>query len=333
MARAGYEHDTAAGGGIEYYMERGYVPQGIDAPGRHKDSGSMTLEYAFCDWCLSRMADALGKTDDAGLFLKRSLNYRTIWDAERRFMRPRCLNGSWLDPFDPMAPTGWCEANGRQYLWWVPHDVAGLAELMGGRETFTDRLNTLFDKARPGSFIAPHGRHHENYMDYGNQPSTHLAHLFNHAGAPWLTQKWVREVVDTVKSGITPHSGYGGDEDQGLMGSLNVLMMTGLFQMRAGCDADPVYEITAPMFEAVRIRLDPRYYDAPELLIETEGDPETQPYIQSATLNGRELAGPWIRHSDIVRGAHLVIRLGSQPNTEWGAGKDDGPPSTSEGRL
>ncbi len=191
MSKAGYEHATCVGGGIDYYLQRGYVPLGIEADAFHLRGAGQTLEYAFCDWALAQLAAALGKTEDARRYLERASNYRTLFNAATGFMQPRLLDGSWLEPFDPMAPDGWIEGNGWQYLWHVPHDVAGLIELVGGREHFVARLDEMLTLAEADNFIAPHDRHHLNYVDYGNQPSLYIAYLFTYAGAPWLTQKWV----------------------------------------------------------------------------------------------------------------------------------------------
>ena len=328
MSRAGYEHDTCIGGGVEHYIEKGYVPHGIKAHAFHCDGAAQTLEYAYVDWCLSEMASALGHGDDAERFAQRALNYRNIYDAEIGFMRPRHEDGSWLADFDPMKPDGWNEGNGWQYLWHVPQDVAGLAELIGGNETMADRLNEVVEKAAENDFIAPHGKHHTNLLDYGNQPSTHVVHMFNFIGRPWLTQKWARAVMRQCKSDITPYGGYGGDEDQGQMGALSVLMAMGLFEMRGGCEADPVYEITSPIFDRISIQLDPAYYKGESLVIEVTRTNESDEYIQSASLNGQPLNQCWFRHSDIVNGASLCINLGSQPNTAWGVSPP--PPSMSQ---
>ena len=335
MGRAGYEHDSEVGGGVEQYIRLGYVPHGIQARAMHCDGASQTLEYAFQDWCLAEMAAVLEQADDYGLFMERADNYRNIWDPQSGHFRPRLADGTWLEPFDPDSPDGWCEANGRHYLWWVPHDVRGLIDLMGGREIFVRRLDEQFRRAAGKDFLAPHARHHENVMDYGNQPSTHLAHLFNYAGAPWLTQKWVREVLARAKGDVTPHGGYGGDEDQGQMGALGVLMAIGLFEMRGGCEENPVYEITSPVFDRVEIRLDPGIYGSPRiqeprLLIESRAEGPDSIYIRSAELNGRPLDRPWFRHSDLEGGATLRLALGREPNVDWGSRREDAPPSTGD---
>ena len=318
MSKAGYEHDTCIGGGVEYYIERGYVPVGIEAEAFHLSGAAQTLEYAYHDWCLAQLAAALGREEDHRRFMRRAGNYRNIFDAETGFMRPRTMDGSWLEPFDPMARDGWVEGNAWHYLWHVPHDVQGLADLMGGREIFVQRLGELFQKAEDTNFVTPHGQHHLGYMDYGNQPCTFLAHLFNYVGAPWLTQRWVRRVMEAAKSDVTPYGGYGGDEDQGQMGALNVLMAMGLFGLNGGCDIDPVYEITSPIFDRVEIHLDRDYYSGERFVIETENNRPGNIYIQSVTLNGMSLSVPWFRHSQLEKGGMLRIVLGDRPNFEWG---------------
>ncbi len=333
MSKSGYEHRTCVGGGLEYYMERGYIPERIEADGIHRDGAGMTLEYAYYDWCLAQLAKKLGKKDDYETLMKRAGNYRNVYDAESGFMRPRDFDGSFIPDFDPFSKFGFVEANGWQSLWQVPQDPMGLAELMGGPRIFAQRLDEQFERASESGFVAPASKHWQVYINYGNQPSTHMAHLFNYVGAPWLTQRWVRRVYETAKSDITPQGGYGGDEDQGLMGSLNAFMAIGLFSMRGGCEEDPVYEITAPVFECVVIHLDPKYYpdaDKP-FVIEAPGASGSMRYIRSAELNGRTLNGPWFRHSELAKGGTLRIYLGEEPNTLWGADPGDVPPSMIHG--
>lgn len=321
MSKAGYEHDTCVGGGVEYYLERGYVPSGIKANAFHAGGvGSMTLEYAFHDWALAQLAGALGHADDCERLMKRSQNYRTLWNPATRFMQPRDMDGNFSDEFDPMAPRGWCEGNAHHYRWHVPHDVPGLVELFGGAESFVAELDELFMKAEGHGFTAPHGRHHECPMDYGNQPCTYLAHLFNHAGAPWLTQKWVRRVVDTAKSDITPFGGFGGDEDQGMMGALNVLMSIGLFSLNSGCAQTPMLELSTPIFDRITLHLDPVYHEGETFVIETTGNGPGERYIQSAELNGAPLTEAQFPYADFARGGQLTLQLGPEPNRAWGCG-------------
>jgi putative alpha-1,2-mannosidase len=224
---------------------------------------------------------------------------------------------------------GWCEANGWQYLWHVPHDVAGLIDLMGGREVFVRRLDEMMERAAVHDFVAPHGEHHTNYLDYGNQPSTYIAHLFNYAGAPWLTQKWVWRVMDQAKSDVTPYGGYGGDEDQGQMGALNALMAIGLFSVNGGCSVEPFYELTSPVFDRIVLHLDSDYYRGERFTIEVERTSPDDVYIQSARLNGQVLDRPWFYHRELVEGGTLDLVLGPEPNKAWGSRPEDAPPSMS----
>ena len=328
MSKAGYEHDTCIGGGVEHYLKHGYVPLGIEARAFHTKGGTQTLEYAYCDWALGQMAQALGHSEEAEIFNRRAPNYRNLFvsqptDAgENGFLRPRNMDGSWPADFDPMSPEGWVESNGWQNLWHVPHDVAGLIELLGGRARFVERLNEVFEEASRADFIAPHDQHHTNLLDYGNQPSTFIAHLFNYAGAPWLTQKWVRRVMDQAKSDITPYGGYGGDEDQGQMGALNVLMAIGLFNVSGGCNSEPFYEITTPIFDTITIKLDPAYYAGETFTIITENNQAENVYIQSAALNGKVLEGPWFAHQALADGGELRLVLGAEANEGWGSRGD-----------
>ncbi|MBN1249260.1 MAG: GH92 family glycosyl hydrolase [Anaerolineae bacterium] len=331
MSKAGYEHYTCQGGGVEYYLERGYVPLGIEADAFHMGAaGTRTLENAYHDWALAQLATALGRDDDYAMLMARATNYRHLWDAETRFFRPRLMDGGFLPDIDPMDPLGWEEANGHQNRWYVPHNAADLIALMGGREAFIAELNALFEEAEKTNFIAPHGSHHVAPLDYGNQPSMYIAHLFTYAGAPWLTQKWVRRVMMAAKSDITPYDGYGGDEDQGQMGSLNALMAIGLFNVGGGCQREPFYELTSPIFDRITIHLHPAYHHGGTFVIETEGNGPGERYIQSATLNGEPLDKPWIHHADFIAGGTLHLVLGPEPNRAWGSRPADAPPSSED---
>ncbi len=325
MSKAGYEHKTNLGGGIEYYIERGYIPDGRkNVKGYHADGAAQTLEYAYDDWCLAQLAKELGKEDDFRLFMNRAKNYRNVFDPSTKFMRPRKPDGSWWEPFDPLAPKGWCEGNAWQYTWFVPHDVAGLIELMGGRDAFNEKLNYAFEQAQPHDFVKRMG-----YVNYSNQPPIQMAHLFNYSGAPWLSQKWVRLVKEQAFGGTTPDSGYRGDEDQGQAGGLGVMMALGLFQVRGGAARNPVCEITAPIFDRTVIHLDDGYYPGGKFEIIARGNSPDNTYIQSATLNGQTLQKPWFRHSELIAGGRLELKLGPEPNKSWGSRPEDAAPSMS----
>lgn len=319
---AGYEHGAnAAGGGMKYYVERGYVPEGIEGKGMHKDGVSMTLEYAYEDWCLAQLAKALGKESDAQWLLARAQNYTNLWDSSVKFMRPRCKDGSWLPDFAPVGPRaakGFCEANSAIYTHFVPHDVTGLARLFGGPQQYVDALNRQFELTEPQNFLAEHGKHELGWVDYDNEPSTAMAHLFNLAGAPWLSQKWVRAVKERTFGDITPFGGYNGDEDQGQMGAVGVLMAIGLFDVEGGAALKPTYQITSPIFDRVTIHLHRDYFPGRTFIIQTRKNSPQNVYIQSVRLNGRTLKQCWFDHAELVKGGKLEIELGPEPNKSWG---------------
>ena len=319
---AGYEHRTPAhGGGMQYYEERGYVPEGIEGPGGHKDGASMTLEYAYQDWCLAQIAKRLGKEEDYALFMERSQNYRNVWNPATGYMHPREMDGSWIEDFSPVVDNfsarGFCEANSAIYSHYVPHDLPGLMELFGGRQAYLDSLNGSFERAAEDWLKAADKVHAANWVDYGNQPGTGMAHLFNVAGAPWLSQKWVRAIKDTYAD-TTAYGGYHGDEDQGQMGALGVLLATGLFSVDGSAAVEPSYEITTPVFGEVVFHLHPDYYAGERFTIRTVGEPEEELYIQSATLNGRPWSSVHLPFIEVAAGRILELRVGELPNAEWG---------------
>ena len=326
---AGYEHGkTAHSGGMKYYEERGYVPDGRkDVEGMHTTGASMTLEYAYQDWCLAQMAKTMGKLQDYEFFMKRSKNYRNLWNPESGYMQPRGEDGNWLPCFDPLELTekgGFCESNSAIYSHYVPHDMAGLIELYGGAGQYIKRLNANFEKSEPYGFFRSNKTKEGNWTDYGNQPGTGMAHLFSYAGAPWLTQKWVRK-VKAAYSNVTPYGGYRDDEDQGQMGALGVLMAIGLFEVDGGCAEKPFYEITSPLFDKVTIHLDNRYYSGKTFQIITKGNSTDNMYIQNASLNGKKWNKCWFYHEDFIKGGTLELKLGAKPNKKWGV--EELPPS------
>ena len=228
MERAGYEHHTRIGGGLRHYIKKGYVPYPLpeSVQAFHVDGTGQTLEYAYQDWALAQLASSLGHAEDKAIFTQRSFNYRNLYDPETGVMRPRLESGEWYTPFDPREyRKGFVESNAAQSTWYVPHDYAGLSDLMGGDDVLVERLNRAFVEAQKQGFTS--GKSHDQEVrkqnrrvpiNYGNQPSIQTAYIFNVTGAPWLTQKWSREVIDAVYSRVSPNDGYNGDEDQGLDG-------------------------------------------------------------------------------------------------------------------
>lgn len=326
MDKAGYEHNTSIGGGLSYYIDNGYVPYPLSdiIYGSHQDGAGQTLEYAYQDWALAQLASKMGKTDDAAYFLARSTNYASVYDHESGWMRPKDKNGQWKQDYDPyLIDNGFIEANGAQSTWFVPHDIEGLATLMGGNEAASAKLNKAFEEAEKLGFTAgtSHAREtHPEYsripINYGNQPSIQTANIFNHLGKPWLTQYWARKVVETVYEGLTPSQGYCGDEDQGLMGSLSVLMKIGLFEMDGGCAQNPMLEIGSPIFDKITIKLNPKYYVGREFVLRTINNSSENRFIQTAKWNETEHNSWQIPFNEIVKGGELTLYMSSTPNKE-----------------
>ena len=320
-----YDHIAhSVSGGMKYYETIGYVPEGRkNLTGNHNTGASMTLEYAYQDWCLAQLARGLGKTDDYEFFLQRSRNYRNVWDPSVGFMNGRYEDGTFLKDFDPLELTekdGFCESNSAVYSHFVPHDMAGLIELFGGPKEYVRRLDEQFRLSEPGGFIrvAKEELKQYNWTDYGNQPGTQMAHLFSYAGAPWLTQKWVRK-VKAAYGDITPYGGYKDDEDQGQMGALGVLMAIGLFEVDGGCSTSPYYEITSPLFDRITLKLNPDYYPGEEFEIITRNNSEKNLYIRKATFNGQKWNDCVLSHEDFAKGGQLILDMGPKPNKQWGA--------------
>ena len=321
--RAGYEFGKKPkGGGMPFYVDLGYVPEDMGGKGQHRDGASMTLEYAYQDWCLGQLAKALDKDAEYKFFTARSKNYKILWNNDSDLIQPKMKDGSWMPGFTPTGDgftcRGFCESNSMIYTNFVMQDMQGLVELFGGSEAYNNFLNESFEKSTARNFVADHGQHALLAVDYDNQPGTGMAHLFNYTGAPWLSQKWVREVKLKAHGDITPYGGYHGDEDQGQMGALGVLMGIGLFQVDGGASIDSIYEITAPLFDRVTVELDDTYYSGKQFEIVTTNQAPENYYIQSAKLNGQALNRCWITHKEFAAGGKLELVLGDQPNKKWG---------------
>ncbi len=340
MDKAGYEHKTNLGGGLKYYIKDGYVPYPMPDKniGFHNEGAGQTLEYAFQDWCLSQMAKALGKNADFELFSKRAKNYKNLWDEKTGWMRPKDVDGNWHEPFNHiLSHDGFVESTATQSTWFVPHDMHGLFKLMGGAEKAAHKLNQQFLIADSHDFISRtyradkfvNSQLHNTYLNYGNQPSMQVGFIFNYAGKPWLTQFWTREVTERIYSQLDPQNGYNGDEDQGLMGALAVLLKIGLFEMRSGSAIKPIYEIGSPIFDKISIKLNPDYYEGKEFVIETKNNSSENRYVQSINLNGQVLDKVWFYHKDVVKGGKLLLEMGSEPNKRLGTDPNTLPESMS----
>ena len=290
---------------IRFYTENGYWP----------GNAGITLEAAFQDYALSQMASKLNKKKDARFFSERSEGWKKLFNKEQNLIFPKNKENEFVHT-DPLSGEGWVEANAWQATWSVSHGISQLSEMMGGDEILCQKLNHAFEMASDDDFVFGYS---QGYLSYANQPGCSNAHVFNYANHPWLTQYWVRRVNEQAYGGVTPDLGYGGhDEDQGQMGGVSALMSIGLFNLKGNVDKNPVYDITSPVFDKIKIELDPKYYQGKEFIITTHNNSKENMYIQKALLNGAEHNQFWFTHDAFQKGGELDLYLGPEPNKKWG---------------
>jgi predicted alpha-1,2-mannosidase len=338
------------------YLEKGFFPalkkdeketvKEVN-PFERRQPVAVTLESTYDDWCMSEWAKALNKKEDYEYFLKRAHNYENVFDKRVGFMAPKSEDGNWVlneKEFSPIWSGGqggreyYTEMNGWIYTFHVQQDVAGLINLMGGRDKFVDKLNTLFQdqfegySGPPEPFRGPGSKYffHAQFPDMtglisqyaqGNEPSFHIPYLYNYAGAPWMTQRRVRDIMKIwFNAGPT---GYCGDEDNGEEASWYVFSAMGFFTV---CPGRPVYDIGSPIFDEVKLNL----AGGKVFTITARNVSTVNKYIQSATLNGKPLNKPWFEHKDMASGGTMVFEMGPRPNTAWGSAPEAAPPSMSQ---
>lgn len=298
--------------GLNFYKKYGYIPYNL-----LDESVTITLEYAYDDWCVAQIAKALGKNDDYELFLKRSKAYQYLFDPKTGFMRGKSEDGkSWNEPFDPKHSnhrehTDYTEGNAWQHSWFVPQNVEDFIKLHGSNEVFASRLEQLFTESSEitGNNVSADISGLIGQYAHGNEPSHHIAYMFNHANQPWRTQYWVRHILDTQYN--TTPNGLSGNEDCGQMSAWYVFSSMGLYPMNP---ASGEYEIGSPIFEKSTINLPGKK----TFVIEAENVSDKNFYIQSATLNGVPFNQTAISHKQIVKGGVLHFVMGSEPNKKWG---------------
>jgi predicted alpha-1,2-mannosidase len=303
---------TAAGIGAktnrpenDFYMNHGFVPDQI----------SWTLDNAYFDWCVGQFASLLGKSDDATTFSARSQNYRKIYDPSVHSMRAKDREGAWI-PWKGNTEfgQGCTESNPLQQSWFVPHDVQGLIDLMGA-DQFARSLEDFFEKTPDNFGWNP-------YYNHSNEPVHHVPYLFVYAGKPWLTQRWVRRILDHAYRNEV--NGIVGNDDVGQMSAWYVLGAMGFYPV---CPGDGIYILGSPLFHRATIRLDPAWHTGKSFTILARGNSAENLYIQSATLNGKPLNRAWISHSEITSGGMLELMMGAEPNTTWGSAPESLPQS------
>ena len=313
--------------GHQYYNTLGYVPYDVNV----NENVARTLEYAYDDWCIWRLAKELGRPEEEiELFAQRALNYRNVFDKQTNLMRGKKQNGEFQSPFSPLKwGDAFTEGNSWHYTWSVFHDPQGLIDLMGGDDNFISMLDQVFT-------VPPHFDDsyygfpiHEiremtimntgNYA-HGNQPVQHMIYLYNYAGQPWKAQYWVRDVMNRFYS-ATP-DGYCGDEDNGQTSAWYVFSALGFYPV---CPASDEYVMGTPLFEKATLHLE----NGKTFTITAKDNSHENFYIESAKLNSRRHTRNYITYDDIMSGGKLSIRMSSEPNTSRGTAPADRPYSFS----
>lgn len=307
--------------GIGPYRKYGYVPEDLSP-----NSASKTLEYAYDDWTIYRFARELGQADIATEFRRRAALYRNLFDAGTGFMRARNSGGDWLAPFDPLstAGQGYIEGNAWNYSLYVPHDVAGFIELLGGEEKLVTWLDELFTMEISDDKIA----HSEditragiigNYV-HGNEPSHHVPYLYVYAGAPWKTQQRVHQIVDRMYRNAP--DGLCGNDDCGQMSAWYIFSCLGFYPV---CPGSNEYVIGSPCVPQAEIRLE----NSRVLRMEARKLSPENIYVQSVTLDGKTVTRGYLTHEELMKGGRLIFHMGPQPNKEWATRPPDRPYSLS----
>ncbi|MDR0845223.1 MAG: glycoside hydrolase family 92 protein [Tannerella sp.] len=322
-----------------FYREKGYFPalkpgEKETVPNVHawekRQPMAVTLGTAYDHWCLSLIARELGRTDEADYYLRCSYNFRNVFNPETGFFHPKDKDGHFIENLDyrisggPGARDYYDENNAYIYRWDVQHNIGELIRLIGGNEAFIDAIedmyNTPYGMSRWEFYnILPDHTGNVGMFSMANEPCLHIPYLYNYAGAPWKTQKRIRNLLDQwFRNDLM---GVPGDEDGGGMSAFVVFSQMGFYPVTPG---SPTYNIGSPVFRNAKMALkNGRYFE-----IEAVNYSEDNPYIQSAELNGKDWNKPWFSHDDIKDGGKLILVMGNKPNKSWGAG--EAPPSAEK---
>lgn len=317
-------------GNLAEYLQKGWVHDiVVDHPSPPYADGNAgvdkTMEYSWDDYAMAQFAKKLGKEDDYKMFLARAHNYTNVYDASTGFMRGRNEDGSWISPFDPCEPYYnfmMKEATGWQNFWLVPHDVQGLVNLVGGRETFQQKLDTFFNTPYHPKGIARDVTGMIGLYCQGNQPDQQTAYYYDWVGQPWKTQELTRKILRLTYGSDKWGYAFPGMDDQGSTSSWYVFSAMGFYTVEPSSGA---YIVGSPLFDEVTMHMG----NGKDVVIKARHNSERNIYIQSATLNGRPLNRPWFSHDEIAQGATLIFNMGPTPNKNWGSAPDSAPPSMS----
>ncbi len=291
--------------GIGEYVDRGYVPED-----KSRASVSKTLEYAYDDWCIAQMAKKMGKEDICKEFTRRSKSYKNVFDPKTGFMRPRLASGEWVKEFDPLDThwQGFIEGNSWNYSLYVPHDPATMIKMMGGKQQFAQHLDSLFSMELPDRYF----KHTEdisrdgiigNYV-HGNEPSHHVAYLYNWTDQPWKTQDKTRMILKTMYKPAP--NGLGGNDDFGQMSAWYLFSSLGFYPIAPGSDQ---YMLGSPSVVSATIHLE----NGRNFAVSTKNQQDKNVYVKKVELNGKVLKRRYITHSDIQNGGKLTFYMADKP--------------------
>jgi predicted alpha-1,2-mannosidase len=313
--------------GVKYYNTLGYVPFDVKV----SENAAKTLEYAYDDFAIYQLGKALGKPEsEIGIYAKRSMNYKNLFDPASGLMRGKNQDGTFQSPFSPFKWGGaFTEGNSWHYTWSVFHDIAGLSRLMGGKDKFVTKLDSVFsmppvfDESAYG-FVIHEIREMQiaNMGQYahGNQPIQHMIYLYNYGGAPWKTQYWVRETMNRMYSAAP--DGYCGDEDNGQTSAWYIFSALGFYPVTPAVNQ---YVLGAPLFKKVTLSLE----NGKTVTINAPANSAEKRYVQSLQINGKPYAKNWVGHGDLQKGAVLNFSMSTEPNKQRGTNPSDFPYSFS----
>lgn len=305
--------------GTPDYIKYGYLPT---------DKGSfsvtLTVEYAYDDWCIAQVAKKLGKMDDYHMFMKRASSWKPLFDEASGFIRGKKADGTWAEPFDPyLASTDWKtsmyeEGNAWQYTFFVPHDVKGLAAAFGSEQRLEKKLDSLFMVSSQinGSSAPPDVSGLIGQYAHGNEPSHHIAYMYNYLGVPWKTQEKVRQIIDSMYK--AEPEGYAGNEDCGQMSAWAVWSMMGMFPANP---ANGEYVIGSPVFDEVTVKLP----SGKTMKIVAHNNSKKNMYIQRMALNDKDFSASYITHQELMKGGQMDFYMNNVPNKNWGKDNNNRP--------
>jgi predicted alpha-1,2-mannosidase len=309
--------------GTDVYRQYGYVPQD-----KYGSSVTVTVEYAYDDWCIAQVAKKLGRTDEYKIFIKRAESWKNLFDSQTGFIRAKNIDGNWVVPFDPYLSEHdekkamYTEGNAWQHSFFVPHDVNGLAKAHGSNAKFIQKLDSLYTVSSEikGENKSPDVSGLIGQYAHGNEPSHHIAYMYSFVGAPWKTQERVRMIVDSMYH--DQPDGYAGNEDCGQMSAWGVWSIMGLYPANPSSGQ---YVFGSPMLDEAVITLPGKN----KMTIKATNTGKDKPYIQSIKLNGRPYTKTFIDHNTLLKGGTLEFLMGVKPNKLYGTKPADLPSSAT----